>query len=231
VTRIRYARIFWIGAAGTLVLAALVAVVAVARGDFSDTDGRILLTLGALLYAGGAAIAGLALSEHGPARRLGSAVAIASPIALGLILAAIWSFVWEQDNEPWNKLALSSALVVLAGLLGTTALLLAGRRPLIRLAYGAGILASVASGLSIVGIWAEPTGETFAKVLVALWIVAALAYFLVPVLARFTAADGSETDARILATFDDVELVATRAGGGLDVQLAPGESLLLRRRH
>jgi drug/metabolite transporter (DMT)-like permease len=69
VTRIRLSRIFWIGAAAILVAAALVALVAVLRGDFSDTDGRILITMGALLYTGGAALAGLALADRGPARR------------------------------------------------------------------------------------------------------------------------------------------------------------------
>ena len=37
--RIRYARIFWIGAAGILVLAALIGVSALLRSDFTETDG------------------------------------------------------------------------------------------------------------------------------------------------------------------------------------------------
>ena len=71
-SRLRLARVFWIGAAAILVAAALVALAAVLRGDFSDNDGRILVTLGALLYTGGAALAGLALVERGPARVVGA---------------------------------------------------------------------------------------------------------------------------------------------------------------
>jgi len=231
VSRVRYARIFWIGAAGILVLAALVALLAVLRGDFSDTDGRILLTLAVLLYCGGAAITGLALADRGPLPQFGWVVAAASPIALGLVLAAIWAFVWEEENEPWNKLAWSSVLVLLAGLLATTALLLARGRMLQRLAMGAGGLAVLAAAVSIVGIWSEPTGDSFVKVVAALWIVTVLAYFLVPVLGRFTAAGTSATQTRVLAHLDGIELVATHGREGvIDLRLAPGERLALRRR-
>jgi hypothetical protein len=42
--RSRLTRIFWIGAATILVVAALIAITAVAGGNFSSTDGKILLT-------------------------------------------------------------------------------------------------------------------------------------------------------------------------------------------
>jgi hypothetical protein len=45
VTDVRFSRIFGIGAATTLVVAALVALAAVVTGDFSDTDARILISL------------------------------------------------------------------------------------------------------------------------------------------------------------------------------------------
>jgi hypothetical protein len=64
VTKLRLKRIFWMGAAAIVVAAALVALAAVVKGDFSDTDGRILVTLAALLYTGGAAICGLALVDR-----------------------------------------------------------------------------------------------------------------------------------------------------------------------
>ena len=47
-TRLRLRRIFWMGAAAIVVAAAPVALAAV-EGDLSDTDGRILVTLAALL--------------------------------------------------------------------------------------------------------------------------------------------------------------------------------------
>src|SRR5207247_8266950 len=66
VTRIPFRRIFWLGAAGILILAALVGIAAVGGGDFSDTDARILITLAALLYARGAGRARLALPARSP---------------------------------------------------------------------------------------------------------------------------------------------------------------------
>jgi hypothetical protein len=48
VTRRTAPRIAWLGAAAILVAAALVALGAILRGDFSDTDGRILGTLAAV---------------------------------------------------------------------------------------------------------------------------------------------------------------------------------------
>ncbi len=67
------ARLFWIGAAALLGVAALVAIAAVVRGEVTETDGRILASLGSALLAGGCLLSGLALKESGRARarRLG----------------------------------------------------------------------------------------------------------------------------------------------------------------
>jgi hypothetical protein len=233
VTRVRLSRIFWIGAAAILVAAALVALVAILRGDFSETDGRILVTLGALLYTGGAALAGLALADRGPARLLGAAVAAFAPVCLALIAWAIWSFTFDGDgNETADKLAWSSVLVLLAGLIATTGLLHARRPALAALAGGAGALAALAATLSVVGIWTENDDDWFIKTLAVLWILTLLAYFLVPVLQRFTSAGTTPDEARVLATLGDVELVATRGADGraIDASLEPGERLVLRRR-
>jgi hypothetical protein len=234
VNRVRLSRIFWIGAAVVLAAAALVAIAAIVRGDFSDNDGRILVMLGALLYTGGAALAGLALADRGPARLLGAAVAAFAPVCLALIAWAIWSFTFDGDgNETVDKLAWSSVLALLAGLIATTGLLLARRPALAALAGGAGALAGLAATLSIAGIWAENDGDGFVKTLAVLWILTLLAYFLVPVLQRFTYAGAAPDEARVLASLGDVELVATRAADGraIDPRLQPGERLALRRRY
>jgi hypothetical protein len=231
VKRFAFARIFWLGAAGIVALAALVALVAILGGGFSDTDARILITLAALLYAGGAGIAGLVLADRGPARTLGWLVAVASPVCFVFEVVGIWSFVVEGDggNEAIAKLAWSAVLVLLAGLLSTTDLLLARGDRLVRLAGLAGALAASAVALSIIGIWAEPSGDAFVKAVAVLWICTGLAYFLVPILGRFSSA-GEPPSERVLAELGDVELVATRARNGMDVRLRPGERLQLRRR-
>ncbi len=231
--RFRLARISWIGAAAILVAAALVAIAAVIRGDFSETDGRILVTLAALLYTGGAALAGLALVDRGRAWALGWTVAAAAPVSLALVVWAVWTFVGDGGgNEEANKLAWSSVLALLSGLIATTGLLLARRRALIRLGGVAGMLAAVAAALSIAAVWSENPSDTFAKTLGVFWILAALCYFLVPVLQRFTTAGVEEHAVRVLAQLDGVEVVASRARlEGLAIEPpGPGERLFLRRR-
>jgi hypothetical protein len=47
------ARVAWLGAAAIIVVAALVALGAILRGDFSETDGRILGSLAVVLYTCG----------------------------------------------------------------------------------------------------------------------------------------------------------------------------------
>jgi hypothetical protein len=229
VTRRRLVRTFWISAAAVLVVAALIALAAVVRGDFSDTDGRILVTLAAFLYAGGTSLSGLALVDRGSARVLGWIVAGVGPVGLAVVLWAIWSFVFDGENEPASKLGWSSVLVLLAALVSSTALLLARREALVRLAWGAGALAGLAATISIVGIWSEPDADAFIKLVAVLWILTGLAYFLVPILQRMTSA-GEETSSRVLAELDGVELVATRALDGIEVRLERGERLALRRR-
>lgn len=228
--RIPFARVFWIGAAGIVVLAALVALVAIVGGSFSEDDVRVLLTLAALLYAGGTGLAGLAVAERGPARFLGRVVAAGSPLALGLVLWAIWSL--DGGDEPQLKLAWSAVLVLLAGLLATTALLLARSAALVALARASGGLAALATALSVGAVWAGDGGDVLLKAIAALWILTAGTYFLVPILGRFSSAGtgGAAPELRVLAELDGVELVAVRSGNGLDVHLVPGERLALRRR-
>ena len=199
------------GAAAIVVAAALVALAAVLGGDFSDTDGRILVMLAALLYTGGAAICGLTLVDRGSGRLLGWTVAGAAPVCLAFVAWAIWSFAFDGGgNETADKLAWSSVLALLAALIATTGLLLARRPALVRLAAAAGALVTLASALSVIGVWTEPEGDAFVKALAVLWILAALCYFLVPVLQRFSSAGAEDAAIRVLGVLDGVELVASR---------------------
>ena len=227
--RNRLSRVFWIGAAAILVSAALVALVAVLRGDFSDTDGRILGTLAAALLAGSTLVAGLALVERG-SRLLGwSAVALALP-AFGLIAYAIWDFVFDGEDEEWTWGWLG-ILVLLAALIATTSRLLARSQRLVRLATATGALAAAAAAVSFVAIRSDDPGDTIGRVVAVLWILTGLGFLLVPVLQRFAAAGHVADEARLLAELDGVELVATRTSStAIDPGLEPGERLLLRRR-
>ena len=227
-TRVRLARVFWIGAAAILVVAALVALLAVLSGDFSDTDGRILGTLGAALLAGSTVIAGLALVERGGTLSGWAAVTVALP-AFAALVYAIWDFVFDGGGDSW-RWGWAGALALVATLVAATARLLARTQWIVRLAEVTGALAAVAAGVTIWAIWAEDPGDAAGRAIATLWILAGLGYLLVPVLQRFTSAGSSQAPERVLATLDGVELVATRSRDDtIDVRLAPGERLALRR--
>ncbi|HYI75661.1 MAG TPA: hypothetical protein VEW90_10365 [Gaiellaceae bacterium] len=84
-----------------------------------------------------------------------------------------------------------------------------------------------AFGVSTAAVWSE-SGDSW-QVAASLWIVALVGWLDMPVLQRFAASATSTAPERVLATLDDVELVASRANG-LAIELAPGEHLALRRR-
>ena len=232
-TRVRLSRIFWRGAAAILVAAALVALGSVLKGKFSSTDGRILGTLALFLYTGGALFSGLGLLERGRARVLGWAIVATSPVAVTLMLLWVWTWVDESQDEHHWRLAWSSVLVLLAGILAATAVLLARGRTLERLAYAAGALATLAVTLSMVAIWVHQPGTGFAKAIGAAWILAGLGWALVPVLRRWASPENEHRE-RVLAQLDDVEVVVTNRTADvvvLDVpRIGPGQRLVLRRR-
>jgi hypothetical protein len=224
VTRTRILRVFWLGAAALLVVAALIAIVALLRGEFSETDGRILATLGALFLVGATALAGLALTEAGPVGRLGFVATALAPLELGIF--AYW--IWSDGGLTVEKLGGTTLLVVGAQLALAGQLLLAGRRLLPLVGLTAVLLTAAVIGTST-AIWVEPDSTVWAQVIAVLWILAGLCWFLLPILQRFTAA-GQPPGDRVLGELDGVELVATRSPEGIETRLARGERLLLRRR-
>lgn len=228
--RVKLTRLFWIGAAVVLAAAALVAIVAVLRGGFSDTDGKILGTLAALLACSGTVIAGLALVERRRLVALGWTALPVAAIAFVLLEVAMWS---ETDSDTLGRATTTAWLVLAAVVLATTALLLARRATLVRVALVASLLVAAAAGATIAAIWSgDDPSDTALKAIATLWILAVLAWFLVPVLSRLLAAPPEPGVDRVLAAEGDVELVATRAPGGrgIDPRLEPGERLVLRRR-
>ena len=219
-------RIAWLGAAAILVAAALVALAAILRGDFSDTDGRILGTLAVVLYTGGALFAGLSTVDRGRPT-IGWSLAALAPVCFVTLTIAIWD---QGGDDAWRWGA-SAALAVLAAIMLATALLLAHSDVAETLALAVGVGAALAALVSIVAIWNPHEAEGWVKMIAVLWILAVLAYVLVPVTDRFTRASATATE-RVLAVLDGVELVATNVAdsGTLDPRLAPGERLVLRAR-
>jgi hypothetical protein len=226
VTRGRLVRIFWLGAAALLVAAALVAIVALLRGELTETDGHILATLGALLLTGTLGIAGLALVDSNRFANVGWVAAAAAPVEFAILTYWIWSG-FEGDNL--SRVGITTLLVIVGQLAITTQLLLLSGRRLLPLVALTAALVTAAIGGTIAAIWTEPDDTAWAKVLAALWILAGLGWCLLPVLQRFTAA-GASTEDRVLAELDGIELVATHSQEGISPRLARGERLVLRRK-
>lgn len=224
-------RLVWLGAAAILVVAALVALAAIVRGDFSETDGRILGSLAAVLYTGGALFAGLATVERGRPV-IGWAVSAVAPMCFALLLLGIWDFEFDGGDQHAWRWAWSAVLVLLVGIMVTTALLLARSKAAQLLADAAGVAAGIAAALSITAIWAQGGDDNWIKPIAVFSVLAVLAYVLVPVAGRLTRADRGAGSERVLAELGNVELIATAAPGaaGIDLELARGERLVLRYR-
>ena len=219
------ARTFWIGAAGVLILAALVAMTAIVRGEFGDTDAKVLGTLFALLLAGATAISGLALVERPTLAWLGWLTVTVAGLAFLTVALAVWS---EGDAVHWEWAA-RAIVIQVAFLLVVTQRLLLRVEAYRTLVAGTAATAALATLLTCVGIGQDNTDGLW-QLTAILWILAVLGYLLLPVLQRFSTAGGVQAAARIVAELDDVQLVALRSSNGLDVRLAPGERLQLRRR-
>lgn len=202
----RLRRLFWIGAAGLLGLAALISIFAILRGEFTETDGRILGTLGVGFLCGSAALAGLALIERGDLARLGWAVVAVAAVGFAVLTWQVWV---EFDSESWS---LDTLIVVLAALMIATARLL--YRRFAWLYWASAALTVVTAAVYIWAVNADPDGDNWGKFLGTIGILTVLAWFLVPVLGRI--ASGSS------------ERVVGRGPGHFEIDLAEGETLVVR---
>jgi len=204
---VRLRRFFWIGAAGLLGLAALISIVAILRGEFTETDGKILGTLGAAFLAGSSSLAGLALIERRELVPLGWAVAAVSAIGFAVLTWQVWN---EFTSENWS---LDTITVVVAGLMLATSRLL--HRRFAWLWWMSAGLTSVTAVVYVWAIHADPQGDNWGKALGTVGILTVLAWFLVPVLGRTSGATPADR-------------VVGRGPGRVEVELAEGETLIVR---
>jgi hypothetical protein len=234
VTTRRLRRLFWRGAATLLVIAALVALAAVIGGDFDETDGEILATLGLVLLAGGVALAGLGLHEQGKAAPVSIAILVTAPIAFLLLVTDIWRGFEGDDMGRWAGTAI--VVLVASGVIGSS-LLMHRSAAFTWLVWGEAAALAAAVAITLLLIWADNSGDGAAKLAVACWILAILGWVLIPVLQRSSPpAAAPRVGEQILATLADVDLVITSdpQQGDLVVrgfsQLDPGEHVALRLR-
>jgi hypothetical protein len=221
--------VFWVGAAAILIAAALVAIAAILRGGFSETDEKICGTLAVLLLCGALAVAGLSLVERRMVTAFGWGSVVVAALALALLVAAIWQEFGSETLARWAGTAL--VLVVVCLLVATSLLLLRDGKLLVVVAAEALALA-IAALITIGGIWSDDLSAGAAKADAVFWILGVLGWILVPVLQRFTDSGASADAVRVLAELDGVELVASRlpVDGVRAGSPGPGEQLSLRRR-
>jgi len=223
-------RIFLLGAAALVSLAALVAIAAVMNGEFGDTEGKIFATLATTFAAGSAVIAGLALLARGESRPL--AFAGLSLAAVGFVLwsAQIWG---EYDSDGFWKLIGLLTAWSLALVLAMTTRLMVSSPSLVRSLYPA--TAGAAAGAALVAsvMLLREGGEGW-QLFAVLVILALLGETLAPVLERFHAAD-ERTSERVLGVVAGAEVLAVRGRnartvqiGGASARLAGGEGIVVR---
>jgi hypothetical protein len=220
------------------VLAALIALAALFGGNFDETDGEILATLGLVVLAGGVTLAGLGLHEQDKATPVGEVALVAAPVCALLLLLDIWSGFDGGNLGRWA----GTAIIVLFTLGVISSSLLLYRNPaFLWLVWGEGAALTLAASITVALIWERHAGDGSWKAAVACWIIAILGWVLVPVLQRSSAAattppstaSGAE---RVVATLADVDLVVTTEPRQDDLlvpgvmQLFPGEQVALRLR-
>jgi hypothetical protein len=227
-------RIFLLGAATLVSVAALVAIAAIVSGDFGDTEGKIFATLATAFVAGSTAIAGIACLERSVSRPFGW---------LGIVLAAGGFLLWtdqiwqEHDSDRYWKLLGLILIWTLVVLVVTTTRLMTRAPQLLRSLYPATAVASVAAGLTVSAMVVRENGDSW-QLFAVLLILALLGETLTPILQRFVTAppSGEAPTERVLGEIGGAVVVAVndRRGersirlGDREIPLADDERVVIR---
>jgi hypothetical protein len=226
-------RLFWLGAAILLSIAALVAIAAVLGSGLGQTQDRILGTCGIAFVCGAATLAGFACLDRGLIRPVAWVA-----IAIGIVSFAAWtSAVWQDSpgSAYWKVVGFLGTWTLASLIVTTLRLLVSSPRLLSTVVPATWGAAVVAAAVGSEMILSESGGPW--KLLVVLVILVALGYALTPALQRFWAAGQTPAAAeRLLGTLGDIEVFAVRGGGrwvtigSSRTRLAASEGIVLRER-
>jgi len=224
-------RIFLLGAAGLVSVAALVAIGTILNGSFGDTEGKIFATIATTFVAGSTVIAGLACLGETRSRTLGIAGIVLACSGFVLWCAQIWG---GYDSDAYWKLIGVVTAWALAVLVATTASLMTGSPRIMRtlLPATAGAAAGAAFVASVMLLRENGDGWQLFAVLL---ILALLGEALIPILERYAVPDEAPAE-RLLGIVGGAEVLAVRGrrevvriGERLET-LRAGESVLVRER-
>jgi hypothetical protein len=223
-------RIFLLGAATIVSVAALVAIVAIVAGNFGGTEGKIFATLATAFVAGSTAIAGIACLERG-SQIFGTLGIVLSTLGFVLWTEEIWA--GHDSARYWQLLGflLIWSLVVL---IVTTTRLMTRSPQLLSTLYPATAVAAVLAGVVVTIMVLSENGDGW-QFFAVLLVLAVLGVTLTPILQRYvtTPPDAVPTE-RVLGELGGVVVVAVRGAdrsvrlGDRDVALEDGERVVIR---
>jgi len=226
-------RIFLLGAATIVTVAALVAISAILNGDFGDTEGKIFATLATAFVAGSTAIAGIACLERGVSRPFG---------LLGVLLATfgflLWADqIWEEHHSSgyWKLLGLLLTWTFVV-LVVTTTRLMTRSPQLVSTLFPATTVAALGAGLTVSAMILRENGDGW-QLFAVLLVLAVLGEALTPILQRYSSATADEAPSeRVLGEIAGAVVVAVRSGhsgrrihlGGREIPIAEDEQIVIR---
>jgi hypothetical protein len=225
-------RIYLLGAATIVSVAALGAIAAILNGNFGDTEGKFFATLAAAFVGGSAAIAGIACIEHSASRPLGVIGVVLSALGFVLWTDQIWQ---DHDSAGYWKLLGFILIWTLVVLVVTTTRLMTRSPQLLRTLYPATAAAATAAGLTITAIVLRENGDAW-QLFAVLLVLTLLGEMLTPILQRFVAAPTGEMPAeRVLGEIAGAIVVAVPGKssrsvklGDREVQLGEDERIVIR---
>lgn len=226
-------RIFLLGAATLLSVAALVAIGAILTGNFGETEGKIFATLATAFVAGSTAIAGIACLEQSLARPFG-----VLGIGLAMLGFVLWTEqIWAEHHGDGYWKVLGLILIWTLVLLVVTTTRLMTRSPqLLRSLFPATTAAASLAGLVVSAMVLRENGDGW-QLFAVLLILALLGEMLTPILQRFVATPPDAAPAeRVLGEIAGAVVLAVRGRqgrrtihlGNREIPVADDESIVIR---